>query len=58
MIEWEDLRILIKDRMEASELVELLELSIDDVMDAFKEEIQNSDAVLEELGIGEDEVDE
>lgn len=55
MFEWEELRTLLKDRMDATELVELLELSTDDIVDAFKDEIQDKlPIILEELGIESD----
>ncbi len=39
MVEWEELRDLIKDRLEPPEVVEMLELTVDDLLDAFQETI-------------------
>ncbi len=39
MVEWEELRDLIKDRLEPPEVVEMLELTVDDLLDAFRETI-------------------
>lgn len=56
MVEWEELRDLIKDRLEPPEVVEMLELTVDDLLDAFQEMIyEKIEHVQEELGITPEE---
>lgn len=55
MVEWEELRDLIKDRLEAPEVVEMLELTVDDLLDAFQETIyENMGRVQETLDLEEE----
>ncbi len=59
MIEWEELRDLIKDRLEPPEVVEMLELTVDDLLDAFQETIyEKMGRVQETLDLGEEVTDE
>lgn len=59
MIEWEELRDLIKDRLEPPEVVEMLELTVDDLLDAFQETIlEKMERVREILDLGEEDIDE
>lgn len=58
MVEWDELRALIKDRMEAQDVINLLDLEVDDVLDAFSEEIMDKlPDFLEELDIEATEED-
>lgn len=59
MIEWEELRDLIKDRLEPPEVVEMLELTVDDLLDAFQETIyEKMGRVQETLDLEEEVTDE
>jgi len=59
VIEWEELRDLIKDRLEPPEVVEMLELTVDDLLDAFQETIyEKMGRVQETLDLGEEVTDE
>ena len=59
MVEWEELRDLIKDRLEPPEVVEMLELTVDDLLDAFQETIyEKMGRVQETLDLGEEVTDE
>ena len=59
MVEWEELRDLIKDRLESPEVVEMLELTVDDLLDAFQETIyEKMGRVQETLDLGEEVTDE
>lgn len=59
MVDWTELRDLIKDRMDAQELVSFLDLEIDEVLDAFKDEIlEKQEELLEELDYTEDSSDD
>lgn len=59
MVEWEELRDLIKDRLEPPEVVEMLELTVDDLLDAFQEMIyEKMERVRETLDLGEEVIDE
>lgn len=59
MVEWEELRELIKDRLEPSEVVEMLELTVDDLLDAFQEMIyEKIERVQETLDLGEEASDD
>jgi len=59
VIEWEELRDLIKDRLEPPEVVEMLELTVDDLLDAFQETIyEKIERVRETLDLGEEVTDE
>jgi len=59
MVEWEELRDLIKDRLEPPEVVEMLELTVDDLLDAFQETIYDKmGRVQETLDLGEEVTDE
>lgn len=59
MIEWDELRDLIKDRLEPPEVVEMLELTVDDLLDAFQELIyEKIERVRETLDLGEEDIDE
>ena len=59
VVDWTELRDLIKDRMDAQELVSFLDLEIDEVLDAFKDEIlEKQEELLEELDYTEDSSDD
>lgn len=59
MVEWEELRDLIKDRLEPPEVVEMLELTVDDLLDAFQEMIyERIERVQETLDLVEEDIDE
>ena len=51
MIDYEDLRIRINDRLDVHDLVDLLEITADDILDEFKDKVlENIKNIHEELG--------
>lgn len=50
-MEYEDLRMHLKDRFDVHDLVDLLNITEDDILDEFKNKvIENEEEVLEALG--------